>query len=182
MTPAPGVFLDLLMLKEFKFNDLELQILQGIWADFLELRITKELERQFTVDSLELKARRGGRDARDGFRTVDWRNTGKDSRWVTLFQLITEWYSNGLWKSVRMLGSASQPKLKNVNTKKDPWFGSGKSSGAPKSRFAHHRLLANPARATQIHLRALHLGHPPGTCSQRGHLSVKCRRTSSLMD
>jgi len=108
MTPTPGVFVDLLILKEFKFNDLELQILQGIWADFLELRITKELERQFTVDSLRLKARRGKRDAGEGFRTGDWRNTGKDSRYVTLFQVITEWYSNGLWKSVRMLRFAAE--------------------------------------------------------------------------
>ena len=35
------------------------------------------------------------------FRTMNWRNTGKDSRWVTLLQEIIEWYSNGLWKSIR---------------------------------------------------------------------------------
>jgi len=72
-------------------------------------------------------------------RKWNWRNTEKDSRRVTLFQLITEWYSNGLWKSVRMLGSDSQPKMKGSNKKKDPWFG-----------FAHHRLLAKVAR----------MGHP----------------------
>ena len=108
MTPTPGAFLYLQMVKEFKSNELDLQIAQGLWADFSELQITKELERQFTVDSLRLKARRGKRDAGEGFRTGDWRNTGKDSRYVTLFQVITEWYSNGLWKSVRMLRFAAE--------------------------------------------------------------------------
>ena len=92
MTPTPGAFLDLLILKEFKFNNLELQILQGLGADFLELRITKELLR------FEVRAK-GGAELGGEFRTVDWRNTEKDSTCVTLFQLITEQYSNGLWKS-----------------------------------------------------------------------------------
>ena len=73
MTPTPGVFVDLLILKEFKFNDLELQILQGIWADFLDLRITKELLR------FEVRAKGEG-ELGGEFRTVSWRNTKKDNR------------------------------------------------------------------------------------------------------
>jgi len=92
MTPTPGVFLYLQIVKKFKSKDLELQILQGIWADFSELRITKELLR------FELRAK-GGAELGGEFRTVDWRNTGKNSRWVILLQVLTEWYSNGLWKS-----------------------------------------------------------------------------------
>jgi hypothetical protein len=90
------------ILKDFKPNDLEVRILEELGADFSELRIPKELQR------FEAEARRGG-ELEGEFRTQNSRNTGKDSRCVTLFQLITEWYSNGLWKSIR-----KEPSLRRV--------------------------------------------------------------------